>query len=96
MSETKFTIAPGQTKQLDFLDDAGQPAVLAGTPTIEQTDPGVFSLQLNAQGVLASATAPGDSKITVKAQGASGVLIATSVGTVAVPLSSSLNLVPRD
>lgn len=95
MSETKFTIAPGQSKQLDFLDDAGQPAVLTGTPVVSQTNEQIFSLQLNAQGVLATSRgAPGESKITVKGQGV-GELIATSVGTVARPLSSSLNLVPR-
>lgn len=95
MSETKFTITPGASKQLDFLDDAGQRAVLTGTPTFEQTNPDIFTLALNDTGLLATSRGvPGESKITVHAQGV-GSLIATSVGTVARPLSTSLNLIPR-
>lgn len=95
MSDTVFTLTPGQTKQLDFLDDAGHKAVLAESVTVEQSMPDVFSLQLNADGVLVAYHNPGVSKITVHATGANGPLSASSVGTAARPLSSSLNLVPR-
>lgn len=95
MSDTSFTLAPGQTKQLDLLDDAGSPVILSGTPTYEQSSSDVFSLQPNAGGISAIWHKAGTSKITVHGIGANGPMSASSVGTASAPLSSSLNLVPR-
>lgn len=95
MSDTAFTLAPDQTKQLDLLDDAGNPVILSGTPTYEQSSPDTFSLQPNAGGVSAIWHKAGVSKITVHGIGANGPMSASSVGTASAPLSASLNLVPR-